>query len=148
MKRENAIKSLDKISPWIFLPFQEFDFLNYRKKREQITSFNEKMFWQGSGVDSYRNMIKLVENKGFLQSVTPMSHNDYLESLINSKIGLSYYLGLDKYTTPFDPDFDFKTTMKEIIEPNGRDEPQKKSIDNIEEDDEINETDGECTCLS
>jgi hypothetical protein len=38
--------------------------------------------------------------------------------------------------------------MKEIIEPSGRDEPQKKSIDNIEEDDEINETDGECTCLS
>jgi hypothetical protein len=71
-----------------------------------------------------------------------------------------YNDGTIEYTTPFDPDFDFKTTMKEIIEPsgrsrpteaiepNGRDEPQKKSIDNIEEDDEINETDGECTCLS
>jgi hypothetical protein len=54
-----------------------------------------------------------------------------------------YNDGTIEYTTPFDPDFDFKTTMKEIIEPNGRDEPQKKSIDNIEEDDEINETDGE-----
>jgi hypothetical protein len=59
-----------------------------------------------------------------------------------------YNDGTIEYTTPFDPDFDFKTTMKEIIEPSGRDEPQKKSIDNIEEDDEINETDGECTCLS
>jgi hypothetical protein len=46
-----------------------------------------------------------------------------------------------EYITPFDPDFDFKATMKEIVE------PQKKSIDNIVEDDEINETDGECTCV-
>jgi hypothetical protein len=53
-----------------------------------------------------------------------------------------YNDGTIEYTTPFDPDFDFKTTMKEIIEPSGRDEPQKKSIDNIEEDDEINEADG------
>jgi hypothetical protein len=49
-----------------------------------------------------------------------------------------------EYITPFDPDFDFKATMKEIVEPS---EPQKKSIDNIVEDDEINETDGECTCV-
>jgi hypothetical protein len=102
MKREGSLKDIYKISPWIFLPFQEFDFVGYRKKRNEINVLNQKMFWQGSGADSYRKMIKSIENKGFLQPIVPMSHNDYLETLINSKIGLSYYLGLDKYTTPFD----------------------------------------------
>ncbi len=102
MKQENAIDKLNKISPWIFLPFEEFDVLGYRKQREQIETLNEKMFWLGSGVDSYRKMIRIVEQKGFLQPIRNTSHSDYLQKLINSKIGLSYYLDLDKYNTPYD----------------------------------------------
>jgi hypothetical protein len=102
MKKENAINKLDRIKPWIFLPFKEFDILEYRQKRESIQSLNDKMFWLGSGVDSYRKMIKIVDQKGFLQPINNTSHTDYLERLINSKIGLSYYLDLDKYNTPYD----------------------------------------------
>ena len=102
MRRENAINHLHKISPWIFLPFQEFDVLHYREKRQKILDLNKSMFWLGSGVDSYRKMIRIIESKGYLQPIANLSHEQYLEKLINSKIGLSYYLDLNKYNTPFD----------------------------------------------
>lgn len=102
MKRENAINEMDKIKPWIFLPYQEFDVVSYREKRNSIEVFDDKMFWLGSGVDSYRKMIRIIEQKGFLQPINTTSHEQYLEKLINSKIGLSYYLDLDKYNTPYD----------------------------------------------
>lgn len=102
MKRENSISGLSKISPWIFLPYQEFDVESYREKRNNITDFEDKMFWLGSGVDSYRKMIRIVENKGFLQPIVSTSHSEYMEKLIRSKVGLSYYLDLEKYNTPYD----------------------------------------------
>lgn len=102
MKREGAINHLHKIKPWIFLPFQEFDYELYRKKRSEIKVYDDKMFWLGSGVDAYRKMIRIIHNKGFMQSIDSTSHLLYLDRLINSKIGLSYYLDLDKYNTPYD----------------------------------------------
>ena len=60
------------------------------------------MFWLGSGVDSYRKVIREIENRGYLQPITQISFEPYLEKLINSKIGLSYYMELDKYNTPYD----------------------------------------------
>lgn len=102
MKQENSINLMYKIKPWIFLPFQEFDVEYYKEERKKIDVLNDKLFWLGSGVDSYRKMIRLIEKKGYLQPITPVSHNEYLTKLINSKIGLSYYLDLDKYNTPFD----------------------------------------------
>jgi hypothetical protein len=102
MKRENSINMLNKIKPWIFLPFQEFDVDYYRNERTKITEFDDKLFWMGSGVDTYRKMIRMVENKGHLQPIVSTSHEEYLNRLIKSKIGLSYYLDLDKYNTPFD----------------------------------------------
>jgi hypothetical protein len=102
MSRENAIHKLDTVKPWIFLPFKDFDIMYYREERNKIFDFNQKMFWQGSGVDSYRKMIRLIENKGYLQPISQTSHDTYLNNLIRSKIGLSYYMDLDKYNTPFD----------------------------------------------
>ena len=102
MRRDQSVKSLTKISPWIFLPFQEFDVNSYRIKRGEIKEMDERMVWLGSGVDSYRKMIRVVENKGYLQPIMNFSHEHYLDKLINSKIGLSYYLDLEKYNTPFD----------------------------------------------
>lgn len=102
MKRENAIEHLYKVKPYIFLPFQEFDVKFYRNKRKRINKLEEKMFWLGSGVDSYRKMIKLIENDGYLQPITLVSQKEYFEKLIKSKIGISYYLDLDKYNTPYD----------------------------------------------
>lgn len=103
MRKENAISHLHKIKPWIFLPFQEFDYDLYRNKRKEVEHFEDKMFWLGSGVDSYRKMIRIIDNKGFMQPLDQTSvHDQYLEKLIKSKIGLSYYLDLDKYNTPYD----------------------------------------------
>jgi hypothetical protein len=102
MRRENSVSSLGKISPWIFLPFQDFDVFYYREKRKNILNHDNRMFWLGSGVDSYRKMIRCVETRGYLQPIQYMSHEDYLNKLINSKIGLSYYMDLDRYNTPFD----------------------------------------------
>ena len=102
MKRDNSIESLSKISPWIFLPFAEFDVSLYRKKRKNKKKLNDKLFWLGSGVDSYRKAVRIVEQKGYLQPLEPLPHDQYLDKLIESKIALSYYTDLDKYNTPFD----------------------------------------------
>jgi hypothetical protein len=102
LKRDNAVNCINKIKPWIFLPFQEFDFEYYRQKKIEIKQLKDEMFWLGSGVDSYRKMIRIIEKLGFLQKIEPTSHQDYLYKLINSKIAISYYMDLDKYSTPFD----------------------------------------------
>lgn len=102
MNAENAIQHMHKIKPWIFLPFQEFDVSHYREKKNSIQNFNSKIFWMGSGIHVYRKMIKLIDEMGYMQSTDPVAHEHYLDRIINSKIGLSYYLDLDKYTTPFD----------------------------------------------
>lgn len=102
MNRDHAIKAMHKISPWIFLPYMEFDVKTYRNKRLFTQKFNDKMFWLGSGVDSYRKAIRIIERKGFLQPIIIQTHEQYLNKIVNSKIGLSYYLDLDKYKTPFD----------------------------------------------
>lgn len=102
MKRESAISHLKKISPWIFLPFEDFDVLLYRKLREFQKDLNDKLFWLGSGVDSYRKAIRIIEHKGYLQTIRSLSHEQYLNQLISSRIGMSYYLDLDKYNTPHD----------------------------------------------
>ncbi len=56
-----------------------------------------------------------------------------------------------EYITPYDPDFDFKNTMLDLIKSNEdnslrseSNEDDKISLPNIEEDDEINKTDGKC----
>lgn len=102
LKRDNAILSLHKVKPWIFLPFAEFDVEYYRELRNNIVEFENKMFWLGSGVDAYRKAIRVIDNKGFMQPIGNQSHESYLKNLIKSKIGLSYYLDLNKYNTPFD----------------------------------------------
>jgi hypothetical protein len=102
MKRENAIKHLYKIQPYIFLPFADFNVEFYRNKRFNIEDKNEKMFWLGSGVDSYRKMLRILEANGYLQPIIPTSHDEYLNMLIKSKIGVSYYMDLNKYNTPYD----------------------------------------------
>ena len=102
MKRENAINHLHKIKPWIFLPYQEFDYELYRNKRNEVETYEKKMFWLGSGIDGYRKMIRIIDNKGLMQPLNSTSHELYLERLIKSKVGLSYYLDLDKYNTPHD----------------------------------------------
>jgi hypothetical protein len=102
VNRERSIENIDKVRPWLFLTFKDFDFDYYREKRNQITSFQDKLFYLGSGIDGYRKSVLEVESRGFLQKTGNFEFKDYLEKLINSKIGLSHYMDLDKYTNPFE----------------------------------------------
>lgn len=102
LKRENNISSMGKIQPWIFLPFQEYDVESYRNKRKEIEIKDEKLFWLGSGLDVYRKAIRYIEKSGNMQEIVQLNNQQYLERLIKSKIGMSYYMDLEKYNTPFD----------------------------------------------
>jgi FkbM family methyltransferase len=102
MKREFSVKEMYKVKPWIFLPFQEFDYLKYREKRDTTNNFDNKMFFLGSGISDYRKCIEIIENMGYLQPSVPVSHSEYFEKLSCSKIAVSYYQSLDRYRTPFD----------------------------------------------
>jgi len=102
VERERSVQNIDKVRPWIFLTFKDFDCDLYREKRKQITSLQDKLFYLGSGIDGYRKTVLEVESQGFLQQTGNFEFNDYLEKLITSKIGLSHYMDLDKYTNPFE----------------------------------------------
>jgi len=107
MKRENATKHIGKIKPWIFLPYEEFNAESYREKRKNITEFEDKMFWLGSGADEYRKMIRIAEQKGFVQPIEVTPFDLYMEKLIKSKVALSYYTTLSRYNTPNDHQGEF-----------------------------------------
>jgi hypothetical protein len=102
MKRDRSVKDIDKVKPWIFLPYKEFDYDYYRDLRKSKTELQEKLFYLGSGIDSYRKSVQIVETKGLLQRTGNYEFKDYLDKMISSKVGLSHYLDLDKYNTPFD----------------------------------------------
>ena len=102
MKRDRSVKNIDKVKPWIFLPYKEFDYDHYRELRKSKLKLEEKLFYLGSGIDSYRKSVQIVESKGLLQRTGNYEFKNYLDKMISSKIGLSHYLDLDKYNTPFD----------------------------------------------
>jgi len=102
MKKENAVDQLYKIKPWIFLPYLNFDFENYRKIRDNSENLVENLFWLGSGAGDYRKSIKIIHDKGYLQPILLASHQDYLNRLSLSKIAMGYYTDLQRYNTPYD----------------------------------------------
>lgn len=102
MKRDNATDQMYKIKPWIFLPFNDFNYAEYRNKRSELTEFNDKLFWLGSGSDDYRQMINFLDEMNLMQSLNNVSFDEYLDKLIKTKLALSYYTTLSRYRTPFD----------------------------------------------
>jgi hypothetical protein len=102
MKKENATEEIYKVKPWIFLPYEDFDYLTYRMMRKGFSELNDQMFFLGGGLDDYRKCVRIIEKKGFLQNTTTLSHTEYLKKLSQTKIAISFYQSLDRYTTPFD----------------------------------------------
>jgi hypothetical protein len=102
MKRENLTHQLNKIKPWIFLPYQEFDSNKYRKLRDETEDFEEKLFFLGPGINDYRKVIGIINEKGYTQTIEGIDHEQYLERMSKSKIAIGYYTSLDRYNTPFD----------------------------------------------
>jgi len=90
-KSDNNLHNIHKIKPFTFLSYAPFDPTPYRNKRE-----NDKLFYLGSGVNSYRETVKIVNEKGYLQPLVNVDHKNYLELLSKQKIALSHYLDLSK----------------------------------------------------
>lgn len=102
MKRDNAENILSKVSPWIFGFSQEFDIEKYRQIRQSNENkITDKMFYKGSGIEKYRKSVKILGERN-LVDLEIKGFEEYLESLCNHNLALSYYTDLDKYTTPFD----------------------------------------------
>lgn len=102
MLKERATKDIHKVRPWVFLTQKPIDHVALRERRSQIKSFNDKLFFRGSGIDSYRKSVMMLHAAGFTQPLDTLTYSEYLKEMINSKIGLSYYQDLDKYSTPHD----------------------------------------------
>jgi len=102
MKRESAVDELYKVKPWIFLPYLNFDYKYYRNLRDTSENLEDKIFWLGSGTGDYRKVIDIINEKGILQSLNYLQHDEYLKRLSNSKIAMGYYTSLSRYNTPYD----------------------------------------------
>lgn len=90
-KSDNNLHNIHKIKPFTYLSYTPFDPIPYRDKRE-----NDKLFFLGSGINSYRETVKIVNEKGYLQPLVNVDHKNYLELLSKQKIALSHYLDLNK----------------------------------------------------
>jgi len=102
MKRDFAENLMGKVSPWFFGWSEEFDVDYYRNIRASSNDkISDKMFWKGSGTEIYRLGVKILGERNLID-LEKMEFNNYLTSLCNHKVALSYYLDLDKYTTPYD----------------------------------------------
>ena len=90
-KLDNNLQNIHKIHPFIFLSYKAFDPTPFRNKR-----VNDKLIFLGSGIDSYRETVKIVYEKGYLQPLTSVPRDEYLALLSKQKIGLSHYLDLNR----------------------------------------------------
>lgn len=103
LKRDMLVNCIDKVKPWIFGSFVEWDIQKYRNIRAEtpIDKRNKDLFWKGSGIGSYRQTLKHLSEINIIdyQSI-PIEL--YFEQLAKQKIALSFYMDLHKYTTPYD----------------------------------------------
>lgn len=99
LKRDHLLSQLNKVSPWFFGSFLEFDIEYYRNVRQTTDMFNPELFYKGSG-QAYREVINILHDRKILNRDSVEFHN-YLTSMATSKCALSYYTDLDRYYTPF-----------------------------------------------
>jgi len=100
VKRDNLTDKLDFVKPWFFGKFDDFDYEFYRENRRNVNSLNLQLFYKGSG-QGYREVVNILHSEGFTNRDS-LPFDDYLKQMSESKIGLSYYMDLDKYSTPYD----------------------------------------------
>lgn len=99
MKQDNLLHKMDKISPWFFGVFNQFDIDKYRNIRQNTEVLNPTLFYKGSGMD-YRNVVKLLDDRKIVNKCT-VSFEKYLDEMSQTKCALSYYMDLDRYYTAF-----------------------------------------------
>lgn len=99
-KRDRVEHKMNLVKPWIFPVYNEFDVDKYRAIRDG-SELNDKLFFKGSGLDSYRIAVKNLAEQGIIDTEVH-ELGDYLTLMAKSKIALGYYQDLDRYVTPFD----------------------------------------------
>lgn len=107
LKKEKSVTNLPKVKPWLFFPFAEYDIQTYRDIRNNELKLNEKMFFKGGGLQSYRKTVSILHDMGYMQPLNVLNHQQYLTTLAKSKIAMSFYMSLDKYVTPFEHQGEF-----------------------------------------
>lgn len=100
LKRSRLVNKIDKVHPWIFGFFQEFDVDKYRSIRDTAEKLNDKLYfkgggWKGTNERTYRKVIKILNSKGYLNP-NAIRIDHYLEELSKQEIAVSHYM---------DPDF-------------------------------------------
>jgi hypothetical protein len=78
--------NFSKYSPWIYFPQNTFNVDEYFEKRNNIKSFNEKLYFKGT--TSYRPIVNFID-KEILCEQNSVSNESYLDDLIQYKIALS-----------------------------------------------------------
>lgn len=101
LKKDGLVDKIDKVSPWFFGSYTEYDVNFYRNLRHTTNQLNDQLFYKGSGYGSYRKVIDILHHREVLNGQS-VPFNDYLAQLAVTKCALSYYMDLDKYYTPYD----------------------------------------------
>jgi hypothetical protein len=99
LKRNNLLHKLDKVNPWFFGFYQEFDVDYYRKIRDSQINFNENLYFKGGGWkgnDPYRQVIKDLFDKNMLNP-NNVRLEDYLTDIAKQGIAVSHYMDTDRF---------------------------------------------------
>ena len=100
LKKDAVDNKIDKVKPWIFPVYNQFDVNKYRQIRD-TSEKTKSLFFKGSGLDSYRLSVDILRQRGIIDTEVYELGN-YLSMMSKSRIALGYYQDLDKYVTPFD----------------------------------------------
>lgn len=101
LKKNRLLHKLDKVHPWFFGFFQEFDVDKYRDIRNSQETLNDKLYFKGGGWkdngDPYRSVVRILYEKGYLDP-NYSSITTYLDELSKQNIAISHYMDLNRFT--------------------------------------------------
>ena len=101
LKRNRLLHKLDKVHPFIFGFFQDFDVNKHRDIRDNTEILNDKLYFKGGGWrgdDAYRKVVKILYDKKYLDP-SSLPIDKYLKELSKQKIALSHYMDVDMFNS-------------------------------------------------
>ena len=103
LKKNRLLNKLDKVHPFIFGFFQDFDVNKHREIRDNTDILNDKLYfkgggWKGDEKTAYRNVVRLLYDKKYLDP-NNIHIDTYLNQLSKQKIALSHYMDVDMFNS-------------------------------------------------